>query len=169
MLAFAGVARADVEFGPNDVPTVFFIDKSDDLNRVDYGVRLDADCHPISGSAMVVYWRVFEGDREGRRTLGLNIFEGPVYGIGRQVLVAHDDEEAVLEIEVRALPGRRIRIRSRREAGRCVAEGHATIAGSEARLRSVHVTLGDGPGAVRFLDVFGTREDGTSVRERIER
>src|SRR5689334_14951358 len=62
ILAPAGAARAgEVAFGAHDVPTVFFISKSDDRNRVDYGIRLDASCAPLNDDAMFLYWRVFEG------------------------------------------------------------------------------------------------------------
>jgi len=38
-------AHADPHFGPHDVATVFYVSKSENRNRVDYGLHLDADCH----------------------------------------------------------------------------------------------------------------------------
>ena len=52
VMATSGDARASaVSFGPNDVPTVFFINKSDDHNRVDYGIRLNEHCAPTGDEA----------------------------------------------------------------------------------------------------------------------
>ena len=57
----AGDARADaVPFGAHDVATIFFISKSDDHNRVDYAIHLDAHCVPVHDDAMYFYWREFE-------------------------------------------------------------------------------------------------------------
>jgi hypothetical protein len=105
-------ALANVDFSGSDVPTVFFISKSDDRNRVDYGIRLDAACLPTSGSPMVVYWREFEGGRDGLVTHGLNIFEGPVYGVGTQRLTETRTDGVTLRIDIRALSSRRIEIRT---------------------------------------------------------
>lgn len=37
---------SELRFGANDLQTLFFISKSDDRNRVDYGMRLDSRCAP---------------------------------------------------------------------------------------------------------------------------
>lgn len=39
--------RATLSSGANDVQTTFFIAKSDDRNRVDYGMRLDTNRAPV--------------------------------------------------------------------------------------------------------------------------
>jgi hypothetical protein len=49
-----------VRFGANDLPTLFFIAKSDDRNRVDYGMRLDSRCAPYGDEPVFPYWREFE-------------------------------------------------------------------------------------------------------------
>jgi hypothetical protein len=155
VLSIAAVAHADVGFGPHDVATIFFIDKSDDHNRVDYGIHLDAQCHPASGSPMEVYWREFEGGRGGHVTHGLNLFEGPVYGVGSQRVVETRDEGATIDIDVRALSSRHLHVETQRTPSGCTARASLTIAGTTAYLDHVHLTLGDGPGSLRFADIYG--------------
>ncbi len=155
-----GVARADVAFERHDVPTMFFIDKSDDRNRVDYGIRLDTNCHPASGSPMVVYWREFENGSGGRVTHGLNMFEGPVYGVGAQRLLETRPDGMTMQIDIRALSSRHLRVITEREPHGCTARATLTIGGTLANLDHVHLTLGGGPGSLRFADIYGTAVDG---------
>ena len=53
-------SAGDTDFGPNDLQTVFYISKSDDKNRVDYGMRLDSHCAPFGQDPVFPYWREFE-------------------------------------------------------------------------------------------------------------
>ena len=83
------VNAAEILFGPNDVPTVFFINKSDDKNRVDYSIRLDDTCTPTSRrDAVFQYWREFE-NAPPVRTHGINMMERIAYGISDQYFVQH--------------------------------------------------------------------------------
>jgi hypothetical protein len=156
LLSITAIAYADVEFGTFDVPTMFFIDKSDDRNRVDYGIRLDAQCHPVGGNPVVVYWREFENGRRGRATHGLNIFEGPVYGVGSSRVVETHDGGATLDVTIRAISSRRLRVHTQAGSGSCDAWVTTAISGIDARLDRVHLTLGDGPGSLRFVDIYGS-------------
>ncbi len=166
----ASTAHADnVQFNANDVQTVFFIDKSDDSNRVDYGIRLDEHCQPRGDSPIVVYWREFEDGKQGRVTHGLNIMEGPVYGVRSGVLLARDENTATYKIEIHALSNRAITIHTSRNGARCEAIAKTRVRGEEATLVSVHVTLGDGLGSVRHIDLIGRGSNGQRIRERIRR
>lgn len=168
LLAVATVAHADVQFERHDVATIFFIDKSDDRNRVDYGIHLDTSCHPASGSPMEVYWREFEGGRDGRVTHGLNMFEGPVYGVGSQRVVETRPDGMTMEIDIRALSSRHLQIHTARAPHGCTARASTTIHGTPAYLERVHLTLGDGPGTLRFADIYGTAiEGGAPVTEHV--
>lgn len=168
VLSLAAVARADVHFERHDVPTIFFIDKSDDRNRVDYGIHLDTNCRPASGSPMEVYWREFENGAEGRVTHGLNMFEGPVYGVGLQRVSETHPDGVIMEIEIRALSSRHVQVHTARAPHGCTARATLTIAGTLAYLDHVHLTLGDGPGSLRFADLYGTAvEGGASVTEHV--
>ena len=70
-------------FGPNDVPTAFFISKSDDHNRVDYWMRLDANCQPVNNDAVTPYWREFE-KAPPVVTHSINFLDRMAYGISAQ-------------------------------------------------------------------------------------
>ena len=164
----AGVARADVAFERHDVPTIFFIDKSDDHNRVDYGIHLDTSCHPASASPMAVYWREFENGAEGRVTHGLNMFEGPVYGVGSQRVTESGPDGMTMDIEIRALSARHLQVHTQRAPHGGTARATLTIGGVLADLHHVHLTLGAQPGALRFADIYGTAvEGGAPVTEHV--
>lgn len=170
IIGVGSVVRADVDFDVSDVPTMFFIDKSDDRNRVDYGIRLDETCRPTNDSPVLVYWREFEQGRNGRVTHGLNIFEGPVYGVGSQRVTERRDDGASLTIDIRALSSRRIDIVTGHDTtpGRCTARAIANVGGVRAYLERVHLTLGDSPGSLRYGDIYGSAVDGgRAVTERV--
>ena len=168
ILFVAAVAYADVTFERHDVATIFFIDKSDDHNRVDYGIHLDTSCRPASGSPMEVYWREFERGSEGRVTHGLNLFEGPVYGVGSQRVTETREDGITMQIEIRALSSRHVHVETARALHGCTARAVTTIHGIEAYLDHVHLTLGDGPGSLRFADIYGSAvEGGTPVTEHV--
>ena len=73
-------------------------------------------------------------------------------------------------VVLRNLPARPITIVSAREGEQCTATAYMTIAGEHARFERAFVFAKDGfllP-EVKYVDLFGTREDGTLVEERIE-
>lgn len=161
--ATAAVGLADLEIRPHDVATVFFVTKSDDRNRVDYGVRLDADCRPEGDQPMFAYWRELE---PGGTNHGLNPFEQRFYGVARQERIDRGERGGALRVEIRALRGRAITIRTTRSFDRCVATATLPIDGVEARLEHVHLTLA-GPNALRYAEIFGQAPD-REVREVVQ-
>jgi hypothetical protein len=168
VLGVAAIAHADVAFERHDVATIFFIDKSDDHNRVDYGIHLDTSCHPASGAPMVVYWREFENGSEGRVTHGLNMFEGPVYGVGTQRVTETRDDGMTMAVDIRALSSRHLQIHTARAPHGCTARASTTINGIDAYLDHVHLTLGDSAGSLRFADIYGTAVvGGAPVHEHV--
>src|SRR6185369_7243989 len=82
-LAAPAAQAAYPAFGSNDVPTVFFISKSDDHNRVDYWMRLDARCQPVNDEAVTPYWREFE-KAPPVVTHATGLLDGMAYGIAAQ-------------------------------------------------------------------------------------
>ena len=73
LLAISGAEESgDPAWGPHDIQTVFFFSKSDDKNRVDYGLRLDANCRPVGEEPLFPYWREFESEPPGLKTHSLN-------------------------------------------------------------------------------------------------
>lgn len=166
----AGDARAGtVSFGPNDVPTVFFIDKSDDRNRVDYGIRLDGSCAPTGDDAVFPYWREFE-HAPPVVIHSLGMLEYVPYGFSEQRLVHRNSQGGDQLVRLKQL-ARPILVRARRGAdGRCVATAYARIAGVEgAELVSVYAKLA-GPMSVDYVDIHGKNpQTGAAITERVKR
>ena len=71
------------KFGRNDLETLFFVSKSDDHNRVDYGMRLDDHCAPVGDEPVFPYWREFEPPPPVR-TKPMGAFSKMGYGISTQ-------------------------------------------------------------------------------------
>lgn len=148
----AGVAYAAPRIGPHDVPTVFYVAKSDDRNRVDYGVRLDASCAPVGSRPVFAYWRRFE---PGQDPLGdLNVLDQRVYGIARQEVRTRQTNGSWIELALRALPQRRVLVLVRRLGNRCVGAAQTEIRGRDAILDHVFVQLG-GPARIDHVTIRG--------------
>jgi len=134
-------ALAQVEFGPHDVRTVFFIAKSQNRNRVDYALSLDAECRPKGAAPVRPYWRLFE---EGGRLEPLARHERRAYGIASQRVRATRGGY-VVELRLRALPERPIEVHAVKDSsGRCRAGAITPIRGQRAELHSIFVQLASG-------------------------
>jgi hypothetical protein len=139
-------------FGANDVPTVFFISKSDGANRVDYGIHLDATCSAANDEAVVPYWRQFEPPPVHTKALGM--FARMGYGIAAQRAVKRGPAGGDYALRLKQV-GRPIGIATRRgENGRCIATARTTISGVNAELSSIYVKL-SGPLSVEYIEVKG--------------
>jgi len=153
-------------FGANDVPTVFFINKSDGGNRVDYGMHLDATCSAANDQAVVPYWRQFEPPPVHTKALGM--FARVAYGIAAQRAVKRGPTGGDYALRLKQV-ARAIGITTRRgENGRCVATARTTIAGVNAELSSIYVKL-SGPLSVDYIEVKGRDfRTGKPLVERLE-
>jgi hypothetical protein len=151
--AVAVPALADgVQFGAKDVQTVFYISKSDDKNRVDYGIRLDADCFPVGNSAVFGYWREFEYSPV--RISGLSLLDRIPYGISSQGLVSRSATGADYYIRLKQFE-RTIAIATKKEAdGTCSAIARAKINAGIAQFTWVYAKL-SGPFSVEYIDIHG--------------
>jgi hypothetical protein len=155
-----------------DISTVFYISKSDDHNRVDYGIHLDSRCVPIGDDAVFQYWREFE-KAPPVRVHGLNALDHIGYGISEQRTLRKTTSGAVHFLRLRQFQKTPIDILTTRNAdGRCSSQARTAINGKESELTSVYVTLGKGfliP-SVEFIDVLGKDlQSGQNVSERIRR
>lgn len=163
-------ARGVPVFGPHDVQTVFFIDKTDDHNRVDYALRLDADCAPVGKEPLFPYWRVFE-NAPPVRTINLGWWEYVAYGLSEQKVLSRSPDGVLLRVQLKQL-ARPIDVLVRKaEDGRCTTTARTMIGGqSDAEFISVHVTLSKVIKKVLYVDVFG-RKAATSepLTERLSR
>jgi hypothetical protein len=158
----------EVQIGPHDIATTFFISKSDDANRVDYGIRLDAGCAPVSDDAIFAYWRVFEKSPPVR-TQELSLIDRIPYGIAEQRTLKRTDSGGEYAFTLKQFT-RRIVITTRREPdGRCSSTARSTINGSTAQLLSVFAKLA-GFARVDYIDVLGkSLETGAAITERIKK
>ena len=143
-----------MRFGANDIPTLFFIAKSDDRNRVDYGMRLDARCAPLGDEPVFPYWREFEPPPPVR-TRSMGAFAKMGYGISTQRVVQRSATGGETSIKLKQV-GRLISITTSRGAnGRCSAVVRMKIADvPSAELLWIFVKLA-GPLSVSYIDVKG--------------
>ncbi|MFO0694662.1 MAG: DUF4833 domain-containing protein [Polyangiales bacterium] len=150
-------------FDGNDVATVFFIRKSENVNRVDYGIVLDAHCRPEGDEPVVAYWR--------RLTRGPNVTEAlgfparRAYGISSQS-VRRDAEGGHVSLRLRALSSRRIVVSVRPMNGGCRAWATTTIAGEAAQIVDIYVVL-SGRISVDHIELTGRTPDGRRVVEQL--
>jgi hypothetical protein len=159
-------------FSQFDIPTVFYISKSDDHNRVDYGIHLDAQCVPTSDHAVFQYWRVFEKSPPVR-VLALGTLDYMAYGISEQQTLRRTPSGAVHFMRLRQFQKTPIDIVTTKSAdGRCSSQARTAINRKESELTSVFVNLGKSfliP-SVEFIDVFGKDlQSGQDVSERIRK
>jgi len=173
--AFLRASDAGAEqpaFSHFDIPTVFYISKSDDHNRVDYGIHLDSQCVPTKDEAVFQYWREFEKSPPVR-VHALNAFDYIAYGISEQRTLRKTASDAVHFMRLRQFQKTPIDIiTTRNVGGRCASQARTTINGKESELTSVYVNLGKRfliP-SVEFVDVFGKDlQTGQNVSERIRK
>lgn len=162
-------AAGGVQFGPSDIPTVFFISKSDDHNRVDYGMRLTATCAPMNNDAVFPYWREFENPPV--RTKRLGTFEYLGYGISEQRLVRSGHPDAAYLVRLKQFRQRPVWITtSVNESGRCQSRARTAIGAVPfAELSSIYVKLA-GPLSVEYILLKGRdAATGKAVEEKIMR
>lgn len=165
-----GAAEAEeIRFAQNDVPTVFFINKSDDHNRVDYAMRLNSECLPTTEDAVFQYWREFE-NAPPVRTHGLNVMERIAYGISEQHIVKREGKRDEYAMRLKQLP-RPIVITTEKGAdGKCSASAKVAINGTEAKLGNVYVKLGGFINSVEYIEIHGKNlTTSQAVMERVKK
>ena len=173
LLIPSDAAAQDPQFGPYDVPTTFFISKSDDRNRVDYGIRLDARCAPAKDDAVFPYWRHFEPPNYGTQTHMPSSIEYVPYGISEQRSIRKTLTGGLHVLKLRQLDKSIIGILTKKEpSGKCSAQVRALIKGKESELVSIYVKLGKGGiiPSVDWVEVKGKDlETGAEIVERMTR
>jgi hypothetical protein len=172
-LALSGVSRtglaSDPSFGPHDIETLFSIGKSDDRNRVDYGMRLDASCSPAGTDPVFPYWREFERSPPVR-TKPMGAFAKLGYGISAQRTLRRTPTGGEYAIRLKQVDRLLFITTTKGEGGRCSALVRMKISGVEyAELRSIYVKL-SGPLSVAYIDIRGQNlATGQLVEERLRR
>lgn len=118
----------------------FFISKSENRNQVHYVVQVDEACAPTGNAPVRAFWRDYE--RGKTATSPLLDHEQRAYGIAWQRVAVRGPSGGEISMALRALPGRELTVRVRKEpAGACTALAYTKIAGEPARLYFVHVVL----------------------------
>jgi hypothetical protein len=170
VFAVPSSARAgEPSFGANDLETLFFIAKSDDRNRVDYGMRLDTHCAPLGEEPVFPYWREFEPPPPVR-TKPMGAFSKLGYGISVQKVLKRSDAGGEHAIRLRQVDRVIYITTSKGTDGRCSALVRTKIAGIDyAELASIFVKL-SGPISVSYVDVKGKDlATGRALEERLRR
>lgn len=160
-------AATEPKFGPNDLQTLFFIAKSDDHNRVDYGMRLDAACRPVGSEPVFPYWREFEPPPPVR-TKPMSSFSKIGYGIATQKLLETTATGAESAIVLRKVARAIYITTSKGTDGHCKSLVRTNVAGVKyAELTSIFVKL-SGPLSVDYVDIRGKDlATGKDVTERL--
>jgi len=173
MAALVGISRtvlaSEPTFGPHDVVTLFSITKSDDRNRVDYAMRLDANCAPAGEDPVFPYWREFER-APPVRTKTMGAFSKIGYGISAQWTLRRTPRGADHAIRLRQVERVLFITTTKGADGHCAALVRTKIAGVEyAELRAIYVKL-SGPLSVAYVDIRGRNlATGRTLEERIRR
>src|SRR5262249_3023296 len=134
--------------------TLFFISKSDDRNRVDYAMRLDANCAPAGEDPVFPYWREFEGSPPVR-TKPMGAFSKLGYGISAQRTLRRTPTGSEHVIPLRQVQRPLFITTTKGADGHCSALVRTKIGAVEyAELRSIYVKL-SGPLSVAYVDIKG--------------
>jgi hypothetical protein len=167
-LASTALASDDTtRFGPHDVETLFYIAKSNNRDRVDYGMRLDAACHPAGEDPVFPYWRNLERTPVTRHSLGF--FARAAYGVSYQKTARTTPTGSDHGLRLKQVDRVIWVTTSRGESGRCTAIVRTRIAGVEnAELDSFYAKLG-GPFSVDYVDIKGKNlVTGAVLTERLQ-
>ena len=148
-------------FGSRDARSVFIVTKSENKNQVHYGVHLDALCKPIGSAPVFGYWRMLEGRGEIEPILPL---EEAAYGVSDGQTIERGLDTTTIRMKLRAFSHRPLAIVVKRINGRCDAVATGKIAGTDARILSVHVKL-RWPFGIEYLLVRGLDAEHRSIEE----
>jgi hypothetical protein len=160
----AASAGADAAGTPRTL-LLFSISKSENKNQVQYAIRVDDRCEPVTTAPVFAYWRMLE--KGPTVTEPLLAHELDAYGIATQVTTRASDRDGV-RLVLRAVRARPIAIElSRGESGECRALSTVAISGAPAHLYDVYAKL-KWPFGVEYLLLEGWSLDGTRVvREKL--
>lgn len=156
-------------FSANDIETLFFISKSDDRNRVDYGMRLDRKCAPYGEEPVFPYWRLFEPPLPVR-TKPMEAMAKLAYGISTQHVVRRTASGGETTIKLRQVKRAIVITTSLGANGRCTALVRTKIANVQnVQLVSIFVKL-SGPLSVSYIDIKGKKPaTAMPIEERLRR
>lgn len=142
------------------------IRKSENRNRVEYAIRLDAECRPSGRSPVYGYWRMLERGPGVRESI--SVLERMAYGIASQ-RTRFEVPGTRVDLVLRALRERAITVRVASSEGRCSARATTIVEGVECSLDDVYVAQ-SGPMSVDHVELRGRSLTGGSLHvERLSR
>jgi hypothetical protein len=156
-------------FGPFDVQTVFYIEKSNDKDRVDYGMRLDQYCAPVGDQAVFPYWRELQ-HAPPVRSHPISFFQHLAYGFSEQRALSRAPNGGRYLVRLKQVD-RPILIMTKQDAARhCTATAYTKIlAMKSAKLHHIFAKVA-GSMSVDYVDVHGTDlKTGRALVERLKR
>jgi hypothetical protein len=148
--------------------SLFTIAKSENRNLVQYAIRVDEHCMPVSTTPVYAYWRMLEQGPD--RTAPLLARERRAYGLAGQEVVppATAGVAGAARIVLNGVPGRPVLVEtSRATDNTCRAVSTVIIGGGPAHLFDVYVRL-KSPFGVDYILLQGWSLDGTHrVEEKV--
>lgn len=145
-----------------EIPSVFFVAKSENKNQVHYGIHVDHRCAPVGDRPVFAYWRMFE--RGPSATEPLLPVEVGAYGVAEQRVLSQSDGGARVRVTLGALRDRAIVIETRADRGGCTASALTTVGGAQASLWSVYVRI-KWPFGIDSLTLTGRATDDARIVE----
>jgi hypothetical protein len=154
-------------FGPYDVQTVFYISKSNDKDRVDYGLRLDASCAPVGDKAMFPYWRELE-HAPPVRSHELKFFQYAGYGFSKRRVLDKTAEGGRYLVQIKHVDRDILIVTKMGKEGYCTATPFTKVQGVKgARLDHIFLKVA-GIMSVDYLDIHGADpKTGKALVERM--
>ncbi len=154
-------------FGPFDVQTVFYISKSNDKDRVDYGMRLDQHCVPASkDNAVFPYWRELQ-HAPPVKSHKLKFFQYAAYGFSDQHLVKKYRMGGEYVVVLKQFKRPILIVTKQGEDGQCTATPYSQVQGvKSAHLDYIFAKVA-GAMSVDYIDIHGT--DLSTGRKLVER
>lgn len=154
-------------FGPYDIQTVFYIAKSNDKDRVDYGMRLDQYCAPIGDNAIFPYWRELQ-HAPPVRSHKISFLQYAAYGFSEQRVLSKSHTGGKYLVQLKQVD-RPILVVTKQDAdGHCMATAYSRVQGvKSARLDYIFAKVA-GLMSVDYVDVHGTdTKTGKVLMERM--
>lgn len=156
-------------FGPYDVQTVFYIEKSNDKDHVDYGMRLDRHCVPVDDNAVFPYWRELQHPPPVK-SHPLSFLQYMAYGFSKQRTVEHGPGGGKYVVQLKQVDRPILIVTGRGPDSHCVAKPYTLVQNvKNARLDYIFVKVA-GAMSADYVDVHGTNvATGESLVERLTR
>jgi hypothetical protein len=166
LFALASLAApAHADDARREIPSAFFIAKSENKNQVHFAVAVDARCVPLGDAPVRPYWRMLEKGPSVTEPL-LSREQGP-YGLASQQVVTRRVDGGSVRVTLKAVPSRAVTIATTRESdGTCSYETRMTIASKPGRLQYVYVKLAFV--SIDHLLLVGKDDAGGELKERVE-